>query len=136
MAMPIKISENGVEKKKITETIPCGAVDSGNIPMHVKAHPTSRLKNVPQFPGLVRSTAIFRRPMANVIPRSPAMINPTFNIMDAEPWTEYIGLSPSCPPRSLIQFSVQLNQGDMDTAIKMQLMPINGARMPHNPTNL
>lgn len=110
IVLPIGSKDKGINKKKIKETTECGVpVDSGNIPMAQRANMSRRRSSVPMPPKGVSNIRIFLTAVANIIPKIPANNSPTLKITEAVPRADHIGLSPGVPPRSLNQFSVQLN---------------------------
>ena len=113
MVIPVKSKDNGTEKKKITEATVCGLpIVSGKIPIAHKAQ-VHRIRNdAPKRPTFVVNIPLLIKPTVNIIPKIPAKISPMLNIMEATPLAAHIGFSPTIPPKSLNQFSVQLNHGE------------------------
>jgi len=106
-AIPIKRRARAMNTRDAAEATSCGrSIDRGKIPVaEIAIEPRIRL-DIPNRPSRL-DRRVLPRPMANIRLSTPVKINPELNSVVAEPST----------PRTLILFSVQLNQGELEITI-------------------
>jgi len=112
-------------KKAIVAKL-CGrSIVRGNTPMAAIAiEPRARLATA-NFPGRLDGR-LLPRPTAKIRLSRPVKISPQLNSAVAEPAT----------PRTLMWFSVQLNQGEPEMATNRAVRPTSGEAMPQSPAIL
>jgi len=114
-ATPTRKKARVTSAKKATEAISCGkSMVSGNMPVAERATEPSIRLAIPNSPSRLEIRP-FLRPIAKVTLNTPTRTRPALN----NPADE------SSTPRTLRLYSVQLNQGELETAINRTVRAIS-----------
>jgi len=122
-AIPTSRRARVVKIKKASPAKLCGrSIVRGNMPIaDIAVEPRIRL-TIPNRPSRLDSRLCLR-PIANIRLSTPVKISPQLNSIVAEPST----------PRTLIWFSVQLNQGELEIATNRAVRLTSWEVMPQTP---
>ena len=125
-ATPTRRRARVINIKNAIEAKLCGrSIVRGNMPMaEIAIEPRIRL-TTPNRPNRL-DRRLCPRPIANIRLSTPLRISPVLNSVVAEPST----------PRTLILFSVHLNQGELETATNRAVRPTSWEVMPQTPATL
>jgi len=126
VAIPTIRRARVMSTKNAVEAMSCGrSIVRGNMPMaEIAIEPRARLA-MPHCPGRLDGR-LLPRPKANIRLSTPVKISPQLNNIVVEPST----------PRTLMWFSVQLNQGELEIATNRVVRPTSWEVMPQTPAVL
>ena len=123
---PMRRRARAINAKKAIVARLCGrSIVRGNIPMAAIAIEPRIRQTIASLPDRPEGR-LLPRPRANIRLSKPVRISPQLNRAVAEPST----------PRTLMWFSVQLNQGDLEMATHSTVRPTRGEAMPQRPAIL